>query len=82
LGGTGLVEAELLAVDGGDGSLPAGQGLLEFQIDVDYDVVSVSGVERVLLLFTSISFAFHRQEGSMWLTSSTMKTMSCWPPSS
>jgi hypothetical protein len=50
LRGPGLVDVEVLAVDGGDGALPACEGLFQLEVDrVDY-VVAVAGEEGVWFL--------------------------------
>jgi hypothetical protein len=41
---------QVLAVDGGDGALPARQGLDELEVDRVHDVVAVAGEERVWFL--------------------------------
>lgn len=47
---TGLVEADLLAVDGDDGALPTSEGLLQVEVDGHNEVVTISGIEGVGLL--------------------------------
>jgi len=40
----------LLAIDGLDGPLPAGEGFLEVDVDVVSDIIAVTLEERVILL--------------------------------
>jgi hypothetical protein len=48
--GTARADTDLLAIDGLDGSRPAGQGLLQCDLDVVDDVVAFAFVERMFFL--------------------------------
>lgn len=47
---SGLFDVETLAVNGGNGAFPAGEGFFKTKLEGEYHVIAIAGVKRVLFL--------------------------------
>ena len=84
--GSAAGDGDLFAVNGGDGSLPAGQGFFEVELDGGEEVVAVASECGVLFLRIGVSIkrpdTFEDYGGVRERTSVIMKCKSWVPPSS